>query len=218
MHSMTFTRTLLLLLPGLMGAATAQDAAQAVIDNQWVHVLRVRQGPHEKSALKETAPAVLVYLTDVHQWITGVDGATREVSHKAGDVAYLDASARAEENLADQPLEEVLIELKPGAPKSPPVALDPVKIDPAHHIVLLDNDRVRAFRTVLEPHLKGPEHEHPHYVVVYLTELHTTMKLAGGRVIDNKRQPGEIAWRNPLKHITENIGDHTAMEIQVEIK
>ena len=213
---MTFAK--FVFVAGMTAALAAQQPGQAVIDNQWVHVLRVKQGAHEKSALKETAPAVLVYLTDVHQRITGADGATSNVSHRKGDVSYLDAPARAEENLADQPLEEVLIELKPGAPKSPPVALDPVKIDPAHHIVLLDNDRVRAFRTVLEPHLKGPEHEHPHYVVVYLTELHTTMRLAGGRTIDNRRQPGEIAWRDPLKHITENIGDHTAMEIQVEIK
>ena len=32
------------------------------------------------------------------------------------------------------------------------------------------------------------------------------------------RQPGEIAWRDPLKHVTENLGDKTAMEIQVELK
>ena len=217
MHCMTPMRTLLILC-SLTGFALAQQGGHVVIDNQWVHVLRVKQGPHERSALKETAPAVLVYLTDAHQRISGQDGATRELSHKASEVAYMDTSAWAEENLSDQPLEEVLIELKPGAPKSPPVALDPVKIDPAHHIVLLDNERVRAFRTVLEPHLKGPEHQHPHYVVVYLTELHTTMKLSDGRTIDNRRQPGEIAWRDPLKHITENIGDHTAMEIQVEIK
>ncbi|HTR39543.1 MAG TPA: hypothetical protein VMH80_26905 [Bryobacteraceae bacterium] len=215
---MTFWRALLMLLSGLTATVSAQQAAQAVIDNQWVHVVRLKQGAHEKSTIKETAPAVLVYLTDVHQRVTGVDGKTHVLAHKAGEVAYLTAPASAEENLSGQATEAVLIELKPGAPKSPPVALDPVKIDPAHHIVLLDNDRVRAFRTVLEPHLKGPEHEHPHYVVVYLTELHTTMKLAGGRTIDNRRQPGEIAWRDPLKHITENIGDHTAMEIQVEIK
>ena len=28
---------------------------------------------------------------------------------------------------------------------------------------------------------------------------------------------GEVAWRDALKHETENIGDHTAVEIQVEL-
>jgi len=54
--------------------------------------------------------------------------------------------------------------------------------------------------------------------VVYLTELHTSMKLGDGRVVDNPRHPGDIAWRDALKHQTEQMGDKTAMEIQVEIK
>jgi hypothetical protein len=44
------------------------------------------------------------------------------------------------------------------------------------------------------------------------------MTLADGRKVDNPRKPGEIAWRDPLEHVTENIGDHTAVEIQVELK
>lgn len=218
MHFMTPMPITMIVLSGLALPALAQQPGNAVIDNQWVHVLRVKQGAHERSPLRETAPAVLVYLTDVHQRITGSDGTAREVFHKAGDVSYLEASVQAEENLSDKPLEEALIELKPGAPKSPTVALDPVKLDPQHHIVLLENGRVRAIRTILEPHLKSPEHEHPHYVVVYMTELHTTMKLADGRTIDNRREPGVIAWRDALKHITENVDEHRAEEIQVEIK
>jgi len=66
--------------------------------------------------------------------------------------------------------------------------------------------------------VKSPQHEHPHYVVVYLTELHTTMQMADGRVVDNPRRPGEVAWRDALKHITENVGPRTAVEIQVEVK
>ena len=55
-------------------------------------------------------------------------------------------------------------------------------------------------------------------MVVYLTELHTAMKLSDGEVIDNRRRAGEIAWRDALQHETENIGDRQAMEIQVELK
>jgi hypothetical protein len=55
-------------------------------------------------------------------------------------------------------------------------------------------------------------------VVVYLTELHTTMKLADGREVDNPRHKGEVGWRDYMKHETLNIGKETAVEIQVELK
>src|SRR6202035_4208236 len=99
----------------------------------------------------------------------------------------------SDENLSDQPLEVGVIELKPRPVDFTPVpiTLDAVKlVDPEHHLVPLENHRMRVLRTILEPHLKSPMHQHPHYVVVYLTELHTTMKLGDGKVIDNPRRPG----------------------------
>jgi quercetin dioxygenase-like cupin family protein len=212
MHSL-FLSTLIALAAT---SAAAQDPVE--IDNTWVRVLRVKQGPHAAAPLHQHPPSVMVYLTDVHQRVTGADGKAQEVRHKAGEVAYLDAATHADQNLSDQPLETVVIELKSGAPKSPPIKLDPVTLDPEHHPVPLENDRVRVLRTILVPGLKSPMHQHPHYVVVYLTELHTTMTLGDGRVVDNPRRPGEIAWRDALQHETENIGEHTAVEIQVEIK
>ena len=210
------------------GAAlcAGQDAVQvssdykAEIENQWVRVLRVMRAPHAKAALHGHPASVVVYLTDSHQRITGADGGAQEVTRTAGTVAYTEPVTHSEENLSDQPLEAVVIELKRRPPdfKPAPITLDPVKLDPEHHLVPLENDRVRVLRTILEPHLKSPMHEHPHYVVVYLTELHTTMILGDGKKVDNPRRPGEIAWRDALKHVTENIGDRTAMEIQVELK
>jgi quercetin dioxygenase-like cupin family protein len=136
----------------------------------------------------------------------------------AGTVSYRGGASYAEENLSDRPLEAVVVELKPDAAKSPRIALDPVVLDPRYHTVPFENDRVRVLRTVLAPHVKSPLHEHPHYVVVYLTELHTTMELGDGRVVDNPRRAGEIAWRDAMKHATENVGERTAVEIQVEVK
>ncbi len=196
-------------------AACAAAQTTTEIDNAWVRVLRVKQAPYEKSAERRHPASVAVYLTAAHQRVNGAD-----TTHKAGDVAWFDPAKSREENLADQPLEYVLVELKPGAPKAKgwPVALDPVKLDPAHHLVPLENDRVRVLRTILEPHLKGPTHEHPSYVVVYLTVLHTTMTMADGKQVDNPRHPGEIAWRDAYRHTTENVGDQTAEEIQIELK
>jgi len=212
------TRTSLLAI--LVGLTTGIVSAQVEIDNQWVRVQRVKQAAHEKSPMRQQPASVVVYLTDCHQRITNTNGKIQDVAKKAGEVASFSAAKQAAENVADQPLEAVVIELKSDAPKttSQPVTLDPVKLDPEHHIVLFENERVRVIRTILEPHLKAPMHEHPHYVVVYLTELHTTMTMADGKDVDNVRKPGEIAWRDQLKHATENVGEHTAMEIQVELK
>lgn len=185
------------------------------IDNPWVRVYRVKQGPREAAPPHEHPDAVVVSLTEVRQRL-----GARELALQAGEVGWVEAGRYAEENLSDQPLELVLVELKPGAPPnpSPPVTLDPVKIDPQYHTVPFENDRVRALRTVLEPRIQSPLHEHPHYVVVYLTELHTTMRMADGRELDNPRRPGDIAWRDALKHETVNIGPRTAVEIQLELK
>jgi quercetin dioxygenase-like cupin family protein len=198
-------RTLVSLL--LLGCATAAAEEKVEIDNPWVRVLRIKRAAHETVPARMHPASVVVYLTAVGK-------------HAAGEVAYFEAGAKAEENLADQPFEMVLVELKPGAPKlkSPPVTLDPVKLDPEHHPVPLENGRVRVLRTILEPRLKSPMHEHPSYVVVYLTELHTTMQLSDGKLVDNPRRPGEIAWRESMKHATENQGDKTAVEIQIELK
>ena len=198
----------------------AQGAEKVEIDNPWVRVLRITQAPHEKSEAHVRPASVSVYLTDLHQKVTEAGGKVRDLKKKAGDVAFFEAANTSEENVSDQPLEEIVVELKPGSngPTGWPVSIDPVKTDPQHHPVPLENDKVRVLRTILDPHIKGPAHEHPSYVVVYLTELHTTMTLADGRQIDNPRKPGEVAWRDALKHQTENIGDKRAVEIQIELK
>jgi len=213
----------LLLVSMIVAAlAPAAQAAHAAVDkpeleNAWVRVWRSTRAPHEKRPAREHPPTVLVYLTDAHDRVAAAGG-VRDSRQKAGSVAYRDGGTYGEENVSGRPAEVIVIELKPGAPPSPPVALDPVRLDPKYHTVPLENDRVRVLRTVLEPRVKSPQHEHPHYVVVYLTELHTTMQMADGRVVDNPRRPGEVAWRDALKHITENVGPRTAVEIQVEVK
>ena len=192
----------------LLGVALAAAQPVAVeIDNAWVHVSRVHLAPHEKLPIRDYPASVVVYLSDTGQF-------------KNGQTAYFPASERAVENPSDQPLEEIIIEFKPGAPRPPypPITRDPVKLDPKYHTVDFENDRVRVLRTVLEPHIKSPMHDHPPYVVVYVTELHTTMALSDGKLVDNVRRKGEVAWRDAMHHSTENIGAQTAMEIQVELK
>lgn len=194
----------LIVLSPLAGRAAEE---KVVVDNAWARATRIVLAPHEKLPAREYAESIDVYLSD-----TG--------SHKDGDTAHFDAGHRTEENATEHPVEEVIVELKPNAPGFPPhsVARDPVKLAPKYHSVDFENARVRVLRTILDPHIKSPLHDHPSYVVVYLTELHTTMAIKDGKTIDNVRHKGDVAWRDALSHVTENIGDRRAMEIQVELK
>ena len=194
---------LLAIAPGLTQAATLH----VEVDNAWVHATRIILAPHEKLAARDYPESVVVYLSD--------NGFRKE-----GDTAHFAAGKRGEENTTDHPAEEVLVEFKPGAPPLPAHSYtrDPVKLDPEHHLVDFENDRVRVLRTILVSHLKSPLHDHPAYVVVYLTELHTTMAISDGRTVDNPRRKGEVAWRDAMSHQTETIGAQTASEIQIELK
>ena len=200
---------------GVFSCALWAQKVTVEIDNAWVRASRVNLAPHEKLPMREYPASVVVYLTDARESVTG-----QIITRRSGETAYFAAGTRTGENISDQPLEEVLIEFKPGAPRPEfrPITLDPVKLDPKYHTVDFENERVRVLRTVLEPHIKSPMHEHPPYVVVYVTELHTTMALSDGRVVDNVRRRGEVAWRDAMQHSTENIGNQRAMEIQVELK
>ncbi|HLH43357.1 MAG TPA: hypothetical protein VKV74_10250 [Bryobacteraceae bacterium] len=193
------------LLPLLLALPLAAQESKVEIDNAWVKVLRIKLGPHSKLPAEDRPPSITVFLTEAGR-------------QKAGDVFYGEAGRSTDTNATDREQEKIVVELKPNAPKSPRILLDPVKLDPEHHLVPFENGQVRVLRTILEPHLKSPLHEHPHYVVVYLTELHTTMALADGKLVDNVRSPGEVAWRDFMKHQTENIGEKPAAEIQIELK
>src|SRR5215831_8637270 len=110
----------------ITGASTAEKVE---IENTWVRVLRITQAPHEKSETRERLASVSVYLTDLHQKVTDAGGRVRDLKKKAGDVAFYEAAKTSEENVSDRPLEEIVVELKPGAkgPTGWPVSIDPVK-------------------------------------------------------------------------------------------
>ncbi|HSP69253.1 MAG TPA: hypothetical protein VLN48_16110, partial [Bryobacteraceae bacterium] len=75
-----------LFLTALIAAASAPAQGTVEIENAWVRVLRIKQGPHEKAPEHQHPASVAVYLTDIHQRVNGM-----EINRKAGDVAWLEA-------------------------------------------------------------------------------------------------------------------------------
>ena len=221
-------RIAVLLLCASGAAALAQDPLKLApqyykveIDNEQVRVLRAKRPPHTQVAMHEHPDYITIYLTDLHQKISTPGGAPQDVTRKKGEVAFSKATKHDEDNISDQPLEVLVIEPKPGAKRLAdvrPDTLDPVKIDPKHHKVQFENDRVRVIRLLREPHAKIPMHQHVHYVSVALTDVNSKQTLPDGKVIDTHRKAGDVDWRDPVTHSVENLGDAQMEEIQVEFK
>ena len=82
------------------------------LENEKVRVLRIRYGPHEKSAMHSHPALVGVMMTDLHARFTYPDGRTEDIAAKAGDVVSFPAIDHLPENLSDQPMEVIAVELK----------------------------------------------------------------------------------------------------------
>jgi quercetin dioxygenase-like cupin family protein len=85
------------------------------LENEYVRVIRVSIGPHEKLRL-HTHPdtgAVLVHLTDQKMQLTLADGTVRDSRYAAKQVRWVEpGAAHQDENLSDTPLSFIRIELK----------------------------------------------------------------------------------------------------------
>ena len=77
-----------------------------------VRVLRVRYGGGERSVLHAHPPGVAIFLTDGQVRFNDQGGGPQEVQGKAGEVVLMPATTHQPENLAGQPFEVILVELK----------------------------------------------------------------------------------------------------------
>jgi quercetin dioxygenase-like cupin family protein len=124
------------------------------------------------------------------------------------------------EVVTDSPFNIVEVELKkPGTGKKITAALDPVKIDPKHYKVELENDQVRVIRAHYAPHESAPLHEHTlNRVTVFLTDANVRVTGADGKVSMTQRKAGEAIWSAPAKHKEENLSNTPFEVLAVEIK
>ena len=77
-----------------------------------VRVLRIRYGGGEKSVLHSHPGGVAIFLTDGHVRFNDQGGGPQEAQAKAGEVVLMPATTHQPENLAGQPFEVILVELK----------------------------------------------------------------------------------------------------------
>lgn len=99
----------------LDAAAVDPQHYHVEFENEYVRVLRVTIGPHEKLRLHTHPPtgAVLVQLTAQNLRLTLADGTSRLSKFPAGKVRWVEpGAAHQDENLSDAPLKFIRVELK----------------------------------------------------------------------------------------------------------
>ena len=88
------------------------DHYTAEFENDWVRILRIAYGAGEESVMHFHPDSVAVFLSDHLVQMTMPDGSTQEVSAAAGESMFVPAGQHLPKNIADEPWELVLVELK----------------------------------------------------------------------------------------------------------
>ncbi len=100
--------------PPLVRDAIDVDPQHYTVDfeNDRVRVIRIKYGPHEKSVMHQHRDAVAVFLSEHQSKFSYPDGSTEVRSATTGQTLWAPAAEHLPENLADEPVELVLVELK----------------------------------------------------------------------------------------------------------
>jgi beta-alanine degradation protein BauB len=98
-------------------------------------------------------------------------------------------------------------------------AQDPVKSNPKHYHVLVDNAQVRVLHVIVGPGEKTTMHEHPDNVTVMLTDGKIAFTGADGKSDTVETKAGQAMWSaGPQKHMGTNPGTAAIEAIVVELK
>ena len=205
-------------------AVHAQDS-RIKIDNDQVRVINAVSAPHVKTPMHEHQDnRVMVYLDAGSQTLTDPSGKSTESHWKAGEVMWSPGGGlHISENTGDKPFRVVEVEIKrrpgPASAATEIPELDPVRIDPKHYRVVLENDQVRVVRSRYGPNESGLMHEHgAHRVVVYLTDQMVKATLPDGSIQQVRGTAGEIRWAGATQHQEENLSGQAFEVLSIDLK
>jgi len=207
----------------LLFAAAMLAQSKVPIENDQVKVIDAYQKPHVRTDLHEhTLNRVMIYEQAGRQEFLDLTKKPYNISFKAGEVLWSPSGGKhMAEIISENPVPIIEIEIKKaGNPSSlVPGPLDPVKVDPKHYKVELENDQVRVLRVTIGPHESTPLHKHEvNRVVTYLTEQNFRITPHGGKPEIAKHSPGEVSWGTPATHKEENLSDKPFEAIVTELK
>ena len=98
------------------------------------------------------------------------------------------------------------------------LAQDPVKVDPTHYKVVIDNPSVRVLKVEYAPGSKSQMHQHPDSIVVPLVDSKVRFTMPDGKTQDSEL-PKESATYTPAgTHSPANVGTNRVSALLVEFK
>lgn len=223
-------------------SVSAQDPAvvspkiiKVEFENDRVRVLRMRYGPHDRSAMHSHPAELVVRVTDGWTRITYPDGTSRETKGVAGTIFWPEATTHSVENLKDEPIENVEIEFKkanaPSLPVAPPQpssmapAADAVVslIDEPHHHWKFQNQYVLVTEVTLAPGESTLFHTHAHdNISIDLSNAVTQRQFMGEEwQPPSEVKTGQATYREgdkqPYTHRVKNAGATAFRVIDVEL-
>jgi polyisoprenoid-binding protein YceI len=95
---------------------------------------------------------------------------------------------------------------------------DSIKVDPAHHEVVFENDQVRVVRWVVPVGDKTLNHSHPDNLSVALTDYNGKVTMPDGKTTNVFLETGSATWREAGFHMVENLGKTPMTGIIIEPK
>jgi hypothetical protein len=166
---------------------------------------------------------VMVYFDAGTNKITYQNGKVSPEVFRAGDVQWNDAmGTHVAEIIAKGPVNIAHIELKSAPNMVPTVrysSRDPLKVDPAHYRLEIDNNQVRVLRLRL-----GRGEKTPLQVAVFerllvpltAASLKVTVSKGIAKTVTVKR--ADLQWLPPNEEADENLGDQPYEALIVEFK
>jgi quercetin dioxygenase-like cupin family protein len=94
---------------------------------------------------------------------------------------------------------------------------DAVAVDPMHHHVIMENDRVRVFEVLAAPGDKSPMHSHPPLVAVSLSKARLRMTTPDGKSSIFDLNPAQVLWMENVQHSWELLAGQVHL-VAVEVK
>jgi len=100
----------------------------------------------------------------------------------------------------------------------PPIADDPVKVDPKHYKVEFESDRVRVIRIHYGPGEKSVMHSHPESVCVFLSNAQAKFTYPEGRTENINVKAGTVLHMDAFTHLPGSTSKKPFELIQIELK
>jgi len=197
---------------------------QVVINQPHPNTIEVPGAP--KKAHEHKFNRVMVYMHLGGEYLHYLDGRTEDLKWHPGEVVWSPASGpHYSEMKPDTPAftGPMIVDIgikKPGDPaKAALTAFDPLKVDPRHFTLELENPQVRVLRVKLGPRESSTMCESAlNHLMVFITDGNVSYTSPNGKVGAMEHKAAEFVWAGPGKRRLQNLSDKPFEAVIVEFR